>query len=325
MVTPTSLSAELATECSLLWRRLLGSDAGVSPLVLPAGDWHRWLAVSPALGEDARRTYLHCKAFLAAVMLTTLLGFCVQYSIFHPFRYWFLYLTNVTLCIQCTSLSLGTYACWRHRNADGALVLPPPPAYLKHLIALQSVTLPAAALVTALFWLLVYPSWPVSATFVVNYFVHGVNLVVALLDTWLSCAPAPLAYAALLWPYGCAYLIFTLVYFVAGGLNEWGQPWIYIPIYWGAPDAWKGGLLAAAVLLFVVPLLSCAAWAFSRVRDRRRERLAVEELELAASKRREEDGAVVVSVEGNDTEHLLAPAEGTSTVVMGWPATNRHL
>jgi hypothetical protein len=191
-------------------------------------------------------------------------------SQYHPWRFWFLYLTNITLCIQCTGLCLGTFACWQQAGAplDALTPPPPPPPHVKPLLVLQAVTLPAAALVTALFWFLVYPSWPVSATFVVNYFVHGVNLVVAVLDTWLSCAPYPLAYAALVWPYGVAYTLFTLVYYYFGGLNEWGQPWIYIPIYWGAPDAWKGGLLSAAVLAFALPALIAAAWAFARYRDR---------------------------------------------------------
>jgi len=216
-------------------------------------------------------------------------------SHWHPFRYWFLYLTNLTLCIQCASLSLGLYACWQ-QAASASPTDAPPPAFLRPLLALQAVTLPAAALVTALFWLLVYPSWPVSATFVVNYFVHGVNLAVALADTWLSCAPLPLAYAALVWPYGCAYLAFTVLYFWAGGLNEWGQPWIYIPIYWGAPDAWKGALLSVAVLTFAVPALIVATWAFGRLRD---ERAAA-----AAARGSGEEGVELLAVEA-----VEAPAE----------------
>ena len=147
-----------------------------------------------------------------------------------------------------------------------------------------------------------------------------VNLLVALADTWLSCVPAPLAYCALLWPYGLSYLLFTLIYWVAGGLNEWGQPWVYIPIYWGAPDAWKGGVLSAAVLLIVVPLLCCGSWAFSRHRDRRRERLAAQEVELAESKRSEG----VEEAAETDAAPLLPPAEASGTIVMGWPATNRQ-
>jgi hypothetical protein len=74
-----TLSAELAVEARALRARLLGLDS-VSLFSLPAGDWRRWLSVSPALGEDAGRTYLHCKAGLTALMLTVLLGFTVQYA-----------------------------------------------------------------------------------------------------------------------------------------------------------------------------------------------------------------------------------------------------
>jgi hypothetical protein len=115
----------------------------------------------------------------------------------------------------------------------------------------------------------VYPTWPEAATYTVNYLVHGANFCVMAADCLLSSQPYPLRYGAALAPYGFIYVTFTLIYYAAGGVNEWGQPWIYLPIYWGAKDhgAAKGGALCLAVLLFVVPGLVLAAWAAARARD----------------------------------------------------------
>jgi hypothetical protein len=115
--------------------------------------------------------------------------------------------------------------------------------------------------------LLVYPSWPESATYTVNYLVHGANLVVMIADCSLCAQPFPLRYSSALLPYGAVYITFTVLYYAAGGCNEWGQEWIYLPIWWGGPAAGAGAALCLVLLVFFVPGLILAAWAAVRWRE----------------------------------------------------------
>ena len=111
------------------------------------------------------------------------------------------------------------------------------------------------------------PTWPEAATYTVNYLVHGANLAVMIADCALCSQPFPLRYSFGLFPYGIVYVLFTAVYWAAGGTNEWGQPWIYIPIYWGGSGAKAGAALCVCLVLFFVPGLILLSWACVRLRS----------------------------------------------------------
>ena len=166
--------------------------------------------------------------------------------------------------MQCAYLTLAVYATWHAGQASAPAA---PPRYLPALLYLQGVALPGSALVTLLFWTLVLPTWPEAATYTVNYLVHGANLAVMAADCALGSQPFPLRYSCGLLPYGAVYITFTVVYYLAGGTNEWGQPWIYAPIYWGGTGAKAGAALCLAVLVLLVPGLILAAWGCVRLRD----------------------------------------------------------
>lgn len=101
----------------------------------------------------------------------------------------------------------------------------------------------------------------------VSYVLHGGNLLVNGCDFFFGRVPMPpLAHGALFVPFGMAYVGFTIVYWAFGGLNEYGQPWVYKPIYWGdAKTALSGGIICALVLFVVAPLLVLACWAAVQV------------------------------------------------------------
>ena len=114
---------------------------------LPAGDWRCWVADSHAVRD--RAAFLVVRTLFCTFMNTVLLGYLLQTYLAHPLGYWFIYLTNWTLSVQCAYLTLAVYAAWHagHANAPAA-----PPRYLPALLYLQGVALPGSALVTLLFW-----------------------------------------------------------------------------------------------------------------------------------------------------------------------------
>ena len=167
---------------------------------------------------------------------------------------------------------MAVYATWRAGQAAPPGLPPaaaqPLPRFVRALLALQGVALPGSFLVTLLFWTLVLPTIPEAAQYTVNYLVHGANAAVMAADVALSAQPFPLYLCGGLLSYGALYIAWTVLYYAAGGLNEWGQPWIYVPIYWGSrASARAGAALCAALLALGAPALILACWAAVRARD----------------------------------------------------------
>ena len=273
-------TASTLREDALSLLRSLRGEPGSSPLLeLPSGaDWRVWASHSPVIVEA--RLFFALRLGAALFLDSVLLGYLVQYSSVHPLPYWFLYLTNWTLCVQCGYLSLVCYASWLAQSGASLTALSPRSQQL--LLSLQCVSLPGAALVTALFWLLVYPSWPESATYAINYFVHGANLAVALADALFNCAPYPFRYLALLAPYGGAYLSFTFLFLACGYMNEWKQPWIYRGTIGWETGCWKGWTLSLAIAIVCVPALIAASWKGAMRRDNWHARLAAKRARVSA-------------------------------------------
>ena len=69
-----------------------------------------------------------------------------------------------------------------------------------------------------------YPGWPEAANFPINYFVHGANFGAMFIDALLSTAPYFFVYIWSSWlVYAIIYVIFTIVFFRAGGTDENGN------------------------------------------------------------------------------------------------------
>jgi hypothetical protein len=255
-----SLSSEVSALRAAVWRQ-----AGAGPL-LPSptlNNWRRWAGTSWLVKDQS--SYFAVRCLLATIMVSVLLGYWISFGVHHPLHFWFIYLTNWTLSVQVSYLCLACWTSWAARPSGEEAA---PSGKLRALIALQAVATPGAVLVTLLFWTLVFPTWRESAHYLVNYLVHGVNCAVALTDLLLTRQPFPLAHSAVLLPMYCTtYIAFSIIHYLSGSTNEWGQPWIYRPIYWGAPDAWKGAFLCICLLAFFLPALVLAVWACAWRRD----------------------------------------------------------
>ena len=69
-----------------------------------------------------------------------------------------------------------------------------------------------------------FPGWPQSSQYPINYFVHGANFATMALDCALSRAPYLFVYSWSSWFVdGVVYVLFSIFYFLAGGTNEGGD------------------------------------------------------------------------------------------------------
>lgn len=127
------------------------------------------------------------------------------------------------------------------------------PWYFKIQWAMQYMMCPSEIFITGLYWYLEYD--PGEAHFYsVN--VHGVGLLLAVVDFLLVANPFRFLHVIYLTLYSITYFAFTLIYYLAGGLNPEGETFIYEGVLdWGASP----GMTVVVVLtvLFVAgPVLT---------------------------------------------------------------------
>ena len=116
-----------------------------------------------------------------------------------------------------------------------------------------------------------YPGYPAASSQPINYFVHGANFGVMLLEeAFLSSLPYFFSYIFSAWlAYAIIYVLFTITYSRAGGRNESHNAYIYASLDWSTRGgAAAGGVMAGIIVFVVVPLLGWAAHALLRCRDR---------------------------------------------------------
>ncbi|XP_013133361.1 PREDICTED: protein rolling stone-like isoform X2 [Papilio polytes] len=113
------------------------------------------------------------------------------------------------------------------------------PWYVKVYWVLYNITIPVAFLITVFYWSILN-----TAIKKVNYapnptldvMLHGVNSLVMLTELVLSAHPSRLLHVMQPLYFGIVYLIFTIVYYDAGGLDPWGHVFIYPVIDWSKPE-----------------------------------------------------------------------------------------
>ncbi|XP_022096041.1 protein rolling stone-like [Acanthaster planci] len=149
---------------------------------------------------------------------------------------------------------------------DGAEPLPPLPWYFKFAWFLQAVVYSSGLFVALNFYILVFD--PATSTLhAYNFHIHGVNLIIIVLD--LILAATPMRVLHLVYPSALAfvYFVFTLIYEGVGGLNEFGGTAIYVGFLdWGAAPV-TSGIVMAIVVLVAAPVIHLIFYAFYRIRQ----------------------------------------------------------
>jgi len=110
-------------------------------------------------------------------------------------------------------------------------------------------TYSAAVFITALYWSLLYKD---DAFSYLNLYVHGLQGGYSVLDQvvsarswegghWWVCLPMPLV-----------YVVFSVIYWAAGGTNEHGNDYIYNVLDWSSEPGGATGLAFGAFVLLIV-------------------------------------------------------------------------
>lgn len=106
-----------------------------------------------------------------------------------------------------------------------------------------------AVVITILNWSLLHrPGSPISG---VNFNTHGTQAIVSVIELLISGIPIRFYHFYFTPIFGGVYVIFTGIYFVAGGTNVIGRQYIYSVLNYGANPGMAVGLALGVVLGFV--------------------------------------------------------------------------
>ncbi|XP_057660389.1 protein rolling stone-like [Diorhabda carinulata] len=121
---------------------------------------------------------------------------------------------------------------------------------------LNTVTTPTAFAITTVYWSILFDGN--SQYRVMNYFVHGNNSVMMFLDLCMVSHPIRFLHVIYTIVLGLTYVLFTLIYYLAGGTGYGGARYIYSIVDWSKPSQTIGvclGVIMFQVVLHMVIIL----------------------------------------------------------------------
>ena len=127
-------------------------------------------------------------------------------------------------------------------------------------------------MVVVLFWSLDFPAEAdkqQALHHVLTFFVHGVNFVLMIINFVLSRHPYHVRHGLYVFIYLVTYVLFSVVYWAAGGTDASGNKYIYAALDWDTPKATVPLILG--LIFFMIPAV-VGLFAFAaRLRDRSRD------------------------------------------------------
>lgn len=133
----------------------------------------------------------------------------------------------------------------------------------KLLWVLHIVAASGGLFVTAGYWTILVGDDVIDAN---NITKHALNSVFMVIDTAISSMPVHLVHWLYALLYFAVYLIFTVIYWQAGGTNIRGEPFIYGALNYNDFQPTIGGLLVV-FLLIVLPFLHLFFFGITKLRD----------------------------------------------------------
>ncbi|KAK7490571.1 hypothetical protein BaRGS_00018174 [Batillaria attramentaria] len=174
---------------------------------------------------------------------------------------WLVYLTNWTFLlltantiVQATVVLHVTFG--RSDLEDGRT-----PWYLKVAWLVYEMASAASIAVTVLYFVLLFD----GTLSVISTVTHLLNTVYVILDVCVTAMPVRLLHVIYVAAYTVAYLVFSLIYWAADGVNSDGEPYIYETLDWSKPQRAAPVVVGAA--LVGVPLVHLLLWTLYMIRS----------------------------------------------------------
>ncbi|CAK0820054.1 unnamed protein product [Prorocentrum cordatum] len=132
------------------------------------------------------------------------------------------------------------------------------PLYAQATWCLFDMLLPTTFLVFVLYFCLVV-NWDYPPTRTLSYVTHGGNFALMMLDVIFSRKPYYLLHGLYFALEAFVYILFTYLYFLAGGTDCDGMPYIYGVLDWGGKFR-LAGTVGGMVFFVVAPVVNIMFW-----------------------------------------------------------------
>ncbi|CAH2231658.1 jg19477 [Pararge aegeria aegeria] len=110
------------------------------------------------------------------------------------------------------------------------------PWYVKTFWVLHNVSVPVAFLITIFYWTVLYDAdFQEEMDRRLNIAVHAVNTLIMLLMLLSSSHPTRFLHMIHPFLFALTYMVFGIIYYHAGGINQLGDRWIYAVVNWSEP------------------------------------------------------------------------------------------
>ncbi|XP_034830462.1 protein rolling stone-like [Maniola hyperantus] len=167
--------------------------------------------------------------------------------------YWFIFLTHWGLVLMIASTGFGVATSARvyfYGPISADLNLP---WYVKTFWVLHNVAVPVAFLITVFYWTLLFSvDFQEEMDRGLDIAVHAVNTVTMLLLLMSSSHPTRFLHMIHPFLFALTYVVFSVIYYLAGGINPLGEPWIYPVVNWAKPGTAILVVFVTGVLLIVL-------------------------------------------------------------------------
>ncbi|CAH2102241.1 unnamed protein product [Euphydryas editha] len=168
------------------------------------------------------------------------------------FGYWFIYLTHWGLIFMVFAIGFGatiSARCYFYGPISPEFSLP---WYAKTFWVLHNVSVPLAFLITIFYWAVLYNANILEEmNQALDIAMHGVNSLIMFLHHMTSSHPTRFLHLVHPFAFAVIYVFFSIIYYLAGGTDPQGQPFIYPVLHWGEPGK------AIVVVILTMLLLIC--------------------------------------------------------------------
>ncbi|KAL4716919.1 hypothetical protein ACJJTC_012730 [Scirpophaga incertulas] len=179
-------------------------------------------------------------------------------------RFWFIFLTNwgvSLITISCGLSFVVSAIAYFKDHIESTFGLP---WYVKLDWAVYNMAISMALFITVFYYSFLYGMAQDEEFPVLDLFVHGMNSVVMVALLVTSRTPSHILHFIYPVGFGVCYMLFSIIYYFANGLNPFGNPWIYPMVDWSNPGPTTGIVVACIVFLIV---LHTFVVLLSRLRD----------------------------------------------------------
>ncbi|XP_078593509.1 protein rolling stone-like [Branchiostoma floridae x Branchiostoma japonicum] len=128
---------------------------------------------------------------------------------------------------------------------------------------LHNVAFAVGIFITILFWGLVGGDNSAQDR---NILIHIMNAVTIVIDVMVSGLPCRLLHFVYPFTFGAVYLLFTVVYWAAGGIGQDDLPYIYSPLDYGGNPV-LAAIVAVLAVVVAMPLCHCVVFALALTRE----------------------------------------------------------